>query len=102
MTVDIDLVLTPVPVAPGVIASHAEFVDWARRNALDGRIVDFLADREDGAGATPREWMHMSEALKNADYQALRPDQKRQIAVLTIGQKAFDAYTAWAAERPED
>lgn len=100
-TIIVASALTP-PIVTAITASHAEFVDWARTSGHDGRIIDFLANREDGAGAIPRQWSQMSQAMKNADYQALRPDQKRGIAVSMIGQEAFDAYVAWARDRQDD
>ena len=78
-----------------VNASHAEFVDWLRTSGHDGRIVDFLAQREDCADAAPAAWARLAKVGQSAWFKALPQEQRRSVSRSIIGETAFAAYVEW-------
>lgn len=80
---------------PSVTGSHAEFVDWERSQGMYPRMVAFLAQREDGAGATPRQWTQLDQVRRRDDFKALPDDQRRAVSRGIVGDEAFDAYVGW-------
>ena len=85
---------------PAVSApTHAEFVAWARtQETVDDRIVDFLASRDDCAGATPAEWTRLATIGATPWFKALLGDRRRAITIGVVGEAAFNAYQDWAIE----
>lgn len=77
-----------------VLCSHQEFLEWSK-DKMDPKLHEFLSQRDDCAGATPRQWMQLSKAGENDGYLALPADARADITVLLVGQEAYDAYVAY-------
>lgn len=86
------------PIFVDVTTSHVEFLDWAQANGMDPKIHAFLAQRDDGAGASPRQWMQLSEVGTSPWHPGLPEDVRRAITRSIIGEDAFRAYVTWVVE----
>lgn len=80
---------------PAIPYNHDEFVDWLRTERDNSQIVDFLAQRQDTAGATPRQWAVLNRMVTKDDYLRLNDEQRRQVVVGILDQQAFDAFDSW-------
>lgn len=88
----------PLPVVQA--STHAEFIAWARTQAgVDVRIIDFLAEREDCAGATPEEWMRIAQMGTKPWFTSLPGAQRNQILNGVVGIEASNAFMDWAMEK---
>lgn len=83
-----------------VAHSHIEFVDWARANGVDDRIIDFLASRDDCAGTSAAAWVRLGRTGASAWFRGLPEDQRRTISRGLIGDDAFRIYVEWVLDNP--
>ncbi len=99
--IDNAIAASDVPTYRHVGHTHAEFVDWARTAGVDGRIVDFLADREDCADTAPAAWVRLGTVGKSDWFKALPEDQRRAVTIGLVGDRGFKAYVAWMLDQLE-
>lgn len=85
--------------APQGDASHAEVVEWAFwNNGVTPRIAAFLADRDDTACATAKQWARLCVVLHTTWWRGLESRLRHQVAVDLVGPCAYNAYIDWAVE----
>lgn len=75
--------------------THREFVDWLRLKNEDGQLANFLAQRNDCAGATPNQWSMLAHLGNDERFREVPSEKRRELTIGIIGQKAFTAYLNW-------
>lgn len=91
----IENIIGAAPIELPTALTHSEFTDWLRSEDMDGRLVNFLAQRDDCAGATPSQWVRLARLGNSEWFCELSSDARRAISLGIIGQQAFNAYVNW-------
>ena len=79
--------------------THHEFLDFARANGMDEKLLEFLESRGDLAGASPAQWMRLSNVGQQDWHPELHEGVRRQISIFILGREAFDNYVVWVLEK---
>lgn len=70
---------------------HKSFLGFAK-SELAPQLYEFLAHRDDLAGATAHQWLDLNDLAKTPSFAALKADERRQKIIETIGDEAYGAY----------
>lgn len=81
--------------------THAEFIDWAKANNFCKRLLAFLEDQGNFAGASPKSWQDLSRVGQTDEFKAQPSDFRRSFTIGTIGLKAYNVYVMWALNQAE-
>lgn len=75
--------------------THAEFLEWARQNGVNERVVGFLDARGDYAGTSPAAWNRFGALLDDETFNGLSIQRKLVIARIALDEHALGEWTVW-------
>lgn len=78
---------------------HADFLEYARDNGMDQRLLAFLTERGDLAGATPNAWMRLTNVGQQEWHGGLSSDTRQQITMAVIGREGYNNYVDWVISK---